>query len=139
METWESALSSRSDLEPYGSNRIGLFAIGLHFEVDDLVSVAADAITDGNDDKKCDLIYIDCDERAAVVAQCYFCTTHKTCAPSNKASDLNTGVGWLLNTPVNKLPEGIKPSAVELRQALTDGVVSNCTSGTCTTCQKASM
>lgn len=123
METWESALSSRSDLDAYGSNRIGLFAIGLHFEVDDLVSVAADAITDGNDDKKCDLIYIDRDARAAVVAQCYFASSHKTSAPANKASDLSTAVGWLLQTAIDKLPQGIKPAAIELRQGLADGVI----------------
>jgi len=124
VETWESALSSRNDLDVYGSNRIGLFAIGLHFEVDDLVSVAADAITDGNDDKKCDLIYIDRDEGAAVVAQCYFSSSAKSSAPANKASDLNTAVGWLLQSPISSLPEGIRPAATDLRQALTDGVIS---------------
>ena len=72
-ETWESAFDARTDLLAYGDNAIGLFALALRFNVEDLASVAADAITDGSDDKKIDMIYIDQDERVAVVAQCFFC------------------------------------------------------------------
>lgn len=125
MDTWQSALSGRHDLNVYGSNRIGLFAIGLRFDVDDLISVAAEAITDGHDDKKCDLVYIDRDEQSAVVAQCYMAqNTSAAAAPANKASDLNTAVAWLLQTSIDKLPSRIQPAASELRQAFRDGVVS---------------
>ena len=35
-ETWESAFSARADLDPYGDNAIGLFALALRFNVEDL-------------------------------------------------------------------------------------------------------
>jgi hypothetical protein len=123
VETWESALESRTDLQPYGDNSIGLFALALRFNLDDLASVAADAITDGSDDKKCDLIHIDRDGCVAVVAQCYMAKAAKPSAPANKASDLNTAVGWLLQTPLKKLPARIRSSATDLRNALSLGTV----------------
>ena len=87
-------------------------------------SVASDAITDGNDDKKIDMIYIDRDERIAVVAQCYHSKIMKASAPSNKASDLNTAVGWLLQSPIEKVPARIRPSAEQLRDAINQGILS---------------
>src|SRR5664279_1665265 len=86
METWESALNARSDLMAYGDNSIGLFALALRFSREDLGSVAADSITDGSDDKKCDMVYIDRDEGAAVIAQCYLSRSARGSAPANKAS-----------------------------------------------------
>ena len=48
---------ARSDLtEKYGNNALLLYALQLRFEISDVVSVASDALTDGGDDKKCDLI-----------------------------------------------------------------------------------
>jgi len=44
-------------------------------------------------------------------------------APAHKASDLNTAVSWLLNSPIADLPESIKSHATELRQAIRDGTV----------------
>lgn len=124
METWESALVARSDLAPYGDNAIGLFALALRFSLEDLDSVAADSITDGSDDKKCDIVYVDRDEGAAVIAQCYFSkNATRASAPANKASDLNTAVGWLLQTPLSRLPVRLRSAAVQLRDALNDGAV----------------
>lgn len=54
--TWQTALELREDLQQYGDNAIGLFALALRFGLDDIHSVAAESITDGSDDKKCDLI-----------------------------------------------------------------------------------
>jgi len=59
MKNWEEALAVRDDLEPYGDNAVGLFALALHHHIDDLHSVAAESITDGSDDKKCDILHID--------------------------------------------------------------------------------
>uniref|UniRef100_UPI0030D9E2AA AIPR family protein n=3 Tax=Cyanobacteriota TaxID=1117 RepID=UPI0030D9E2AA len=39
-------------------------------------------------------------------------------APANKASDLNTGIGWLLQREINDVPERIKSSAINLREAI---------------------
>lgn len=122
-ETWQSAFKSRTDLEPYGDNALGLFALGLALGVEDLESVAADAITDGSDDKKCDMVYVDREERYALIAQCYMCQTDKPSAPANKASDLNTAVSWLLHAPLSSLPVRILSAARSLRDAIDDGVI----------------
>ncbi len=122
-DTWQSAFQSRTDLEPYGDNASGLFALSLGLGVEDLASVAADAITDGSDDKKCDLVYVDREERYALIAQCYLCRTDKPSAPANKASDLNTAVSWLLQAPVESLPIRIRSAAELLRTAINDGMI----------------
>lgn len=118
MSTWKEAYSARVDLEAYDDNGLALFALALRFGVEDLDTVAADAITDGNDDKKCDMVYINSEDEYAVLAQCYFSTKDKKSAPSNKASDLNTGIGWLLQRNIDEVPTRIKSAAVEIRDAL---------------------
>ncbi len=118
VSSWETAFAARSDLAEYGDNSLGLFALALRFGIEDLTTVAAESITDGNDDKKCDIIYIDRDNGIAVIAQCYKSARPKFSAPSNKASDLNTAAAWLLQRPIKDLPERIKSSAEELREAL---------------------
>jgi hypothetical protein len=123
MQTWQQAFACRTDLGQYADNAIGLFALALRFGLDDLPAVAADALTDGNDDKKCDIVYIDPDEGYAVLAQCYHSTKQRQSAPANKASDLNTAVAWLLQRPHSELPERLRPAATQLRQAIVDGVV----------------
>lgn len=120
MENWEQALSARSDLEVYGDNALGLFALALRYQVDDLHSIAAEALTDGSDDKKCDILHIDLEEELAIVAQCYMCSKQKPSAPANKASDLNTAVGWLLQRPLKDLPVRLRQLATELRNAIKD-------------------
>lgn len=121
QSTWQAALEARDDLEQYGDNAIGLFALALRFALDDIHSVAAESVTDGNDDKKCDLIFIDREEGVAVIAQCYFSSRDKRSAPANKASDLNTAVAWLLQREVAALPERLRSAATELRSAISDG------------------
>ena len=70
------------------------------------------------------MIYIDEDEHVAVVAQCFFAKVQKPSAPANKASDLNTAVGWLLQRPMDKVPERIKSSVQKLRDAIKAGAIS---------------
>lgn len=123
MSSWNQAFESRTDLKPYGDSSLGLFALALRFSLDDLASVAADAVTDGSDDKKCDLIHIDRDDGHAVIAQCFLADRRKPSAPSNKASDLNTAIAWLLQRPIDQLPKRIKPAATELRQAIEDDAI----------------
>ncbi|WP_339933320.1 AIPR family protein [uncultured Brevundimonas sp.] len=118
---WLSAFQARSDLAAFGDNALGLFALGLRFNIEDLLSVAADAITDGSDDKKCDIVFIDRDNEYAVVAQCYVSSRPKSEAPANKASDLNTAANWLLQRDLEELPERLKPSAEDLRKGIEDG------------------
>jgi hypothetical protein len=123
MITWSQAFESRSDLKQYGDNALGLFALALRFGFDDLDTLAANAITDGSDDKKCDIIHVDKDEGIAVVSQCYSSIKLRASAPANKASDLNTAVSWLLQRPPEELPDRLRPAAIEIRQAVIEGTI----------------
>lgn len=123
MSGWKEAYIAREDLAEYGDNGLALFSLALRFGVDDLDTVAAEAITDGSDDKKCDMVYINSEEEYAVLAQCYYSTKDKACAPANKASDLNTGVGWLLQRNIEEVPERIKSAASEIRSSIESGAV----------------
>ncbi|MCG3098687.1 AIPR family protein [Enterobacter sp. DRP3] len=123
MDTWESAYSALEDLSDYKDNALGLFALGLRFGLDDLSSIGVDAVTDGSDDKKLDIVFINSEEEYAVVGQCYYSEKEKQNAPSNKASDLNTGVAWLLQRDIDDVPERIKPAAINLRQCIKDGSI----------------
>lgn len=118
MSSWKEAYIARDDLVEYGDNGLALFSLALRFGIDDLDTVAADAITDGSDDKKCDMVYLNIEEEYAVIAQCYFSNKEKSCAPSNKASDLNTGIGWLLQRNIEEVPERIKSAASEIRSSI---------------------
>jgi len=125
MSTWQIALKNRTDLTQYGDNALGLFALALRFGLEDLATVASESLTDGSDDKKADFVYIDQDEGVAVIAQIYMALKPKKSAPANKASDLNTAVGWLLQRPTPELPKRLQSSAATLREAIIDGTITN--------------
>ena len=119
--------STRTDLiDLYGNNALLLYALQLRFSISDIVSVASDALTDGGDDKKCDLIYIDRDDGFAVIAQGYMKKdAHDTdLAPANKASDLNTASAWVLSNNTEDIPIRIKEQVLSLRSAIIDGSIS---------------
>lgn len=120
MADWTNAYEAmKSDLD-LDNDAIGVFAVNLKFNLDDFQNTATEALTGGGDDKKCDLIYIDKERKLAVVAQCYMAQKQKQCARSNKASDLNTAMTWLLSAPLDKLPDAIRGHADELRAAVAD-------------------
>jgi hypothetical protein len=74
--------------------------------------------------QKLDMLYINIDEGLAVIAQGYFAKDPtKQEAPANKASDLNTAAGWLLNRNIEELPEQIKSAAIQFRSALNNGQI----------------
>ncbi|WP_194545456.1 hypothetical protein [Vibrio anguillarum] len=125
MSTWKTAYESLEELSEYDDNALGLFALGLKFGLDDLVSIGAEAVTDGSDDKKLDIVFINPEEEYAVVCQCYFTSKDKQNAPSNKASDLNTGLAWLLQRNIDDVPERIKSAAINLRESIKNGEVKN--------------
>lgn len=113
-----TAFAGRSDLEPYGSNALLLFALQLRFALTDIDGVAAVALTDAANDKKCDLVYVDRDGGRVVVAQGYLAQRELEAAPANKAADLNTAVTWLLDGPLDGLPEVLRSAAEEVRDAI---------------------
>lgn len=120
---WESAFNVMRENYTLSDDSIGVFALNLRFGLDDVRTIASEAITGGGDDKKCDVIYVDKEREIAVLAQCYIARTAKPAAPANKASDLNTAIAWLLSQPLDTLPDGLKERADELRTAINAGEV----------------
>jgi hypothetical protein len=89
-----------------------------------LVSFATESLTDHPADKKADIIYINEAEGVACIAQGYTAQDWgKQEAPANKASDLNTATAWLLQTPINDVPDAIRANAKLLRDGLTKKTV----------------
>ncbi len=125
MGYWED-FSTRNNLKNYGSNALLLYALQLKLDIDDIDSVAAEAITDGAQDKKCDLIYLDENSGVAVIAQGYIRQNPQAddIAKSNKASDLNTASGWIFSRKNDDLPEDIKDQVIALRQAIEKDAIS---------------
>lgn len=114
----------RKDLiELYGDNSLLLYALQLRYDIEDIISVASDALTDGSDDKKCDLIYIDRDSGFAVVAQAYMKKEPKETDLSkvNKASDLNVAASWIFTRDIEDIPARIKDAVSELQDAIKEG------------------
>ena len=111
----------------YGPNGLLLFALSMRFNIDDVKSLASNCLTDGADDKKIDAVFIDAEElETAVIIQSYFSTdATKTEAPSNKASDLNTAITWAFTQPVEGIPERIRSNIQALREAVSEGDISN--------------
>ena len=112
---------SRTDLSKrYGNNALLLYALQLRFEIQDIVSVASDSLTDGTNDKKCDLIYVDPDTGIAVIAQGYTKQKETTedLAPANKASDLNTAATWVFAQNPDDVPEQIREQVHLLQSSI---------------------
>lgn len=111
----------------YGNNALLLYALQLRFDIEDIDSVAADALTDGADDKKCDLIFVDRELGIAVIAQAYNKQnpTSADLAKENKASDLNTAAAWVFTEDLNVVPETIKDAVLDLQEAIKERQISS--------------
>ncbi len=120
---WRNAFRAMKDNYSLTDDAIGVFAINLRFNLDDIQTIVSEAITGGGDDKKCDILYVDKEREIAVIAQCYMSIKQRPAAPANKASDLNTAITWLLSTNIDLLPETLKGRADELRAAVTSGEI----------------
>ncbi len=120
------AFEARDDLIQFGSSALMLFALQMKYNIEDISTIAVNSLTEGSDDKKVDLVYIDAESGFAVIAQSYISSNfNKKEAPSNKASDLNTAISWLFNRPIEALPITIKSHADELRNAIQEGLISS--------------
>ena len=116
---WQSAFEIMKENYSLTDDSIGVFAMSMRFNFDDIRALAAEAITGGGDDKKCDVVFVDKENGIAVVAQCYVSARKRNSAPSNKAADLNTAISWLLSRDLDALPQGLQGRADELRTAIT--------------------
>src|ERR1051325_2722401 len=97
----------------------GVYALCLYANLPDYLEVATEALTEGGDDKDCDLCLIDTEAGDAFIVQAFVGEQwNKTTAPTNKADDLLTALSWLLTKPYNRVPEGIRQKAIELQETL---------------------
>jgi AIPR protein len=120
---WQNAFNIMKTNYSLTDDAIGVFAINLRFNLDDIQTIVSEAITGGGDDKKCDVLYVDKEREIAVIAQCYISQKTREAAPANKASDLNTALSWLLSANLDNLPDVLKGRADELRSAINAGEI----------------
>lgn len=126
MISWKEALRGRSELTRYGNNHVLLFALALHQGIDDIELVANDALTDGPNDKKCDLVYVNRESGKVIIAQGHWKTGDiSRGAPANKASDLNTAAAWILASDPGNIPVRLKAAAEQVHLALNDEQVTS--------------
>ena len=125
--TYLENFENREDLKVYDDNALLLYSLQIKYNIDDIHAVASEALLDGNDDKKIDLLYIDIDREEAIIAQGYFTNKLRESAPANKASDLNTAVTWLFNREIKDLPERLKTPAKDLREFVEGGLIKKIT------------
>ncbi|MGW2917601.1 AIPR family protein [Streptomyces angustmyceticus] len=121
----KAALAQRDDLNRYGTAKRMLFALQLSLDLEDVHSVATTALTDGPDDKSCDLVYIDRDSHSMILAQGYEAgNTNQAQAPLKKATSLHQAVNWLFGSrSESDVPQRLRSSWRELNEALADGVI----------------
>jgi AIPR protein len=119
----EEALSGRSDLDIYGDNKRLLFAVQLRMDIDDIDGLAAEALTDGADDKASDLIYVDRDAGIILLAQGYESKKERIAASQAKAATLHQAVTWVFSHTTDDTPERLLPTVAELRAALVDDAI----------------
>lgn len=118
-----AALDAREDLAVYGAHARLLFVAELRLGIEDIDTFAAEALTDGSDDKKCDLVHVSRDLGRVTLAQDYSVTNPLKGAQASKSADLNTAVSWLLASSVDQLPIPLRGAATEARSAISDGDV----------------
>ena len=99
------------------SNAHFIWVMGLYLGENDLFALASEALTDGSDDKKMDLIFLDVDSKRIVLAQGYYSLKTRNEAPANKASDLNTAAAWLFSGNPDEVPETMRPAIQACRTA----------------------
>jgi hypothetical protein len=87
---FRSAFEAEVDLNQYQRNALSIFALSLYLRLEDPHEFAINAITEGPNDKKVDICYIDENENRIIIAQSYISHAwNKRAASANKASDLN--------------------------------------------------
>lgn len=122
-QSWQAAYKAAKKNFGLDDDAIGPFATQLRFNLDDLKTLSAEAITGGGNDRSCDMLYVDREIGIAVIAQCYVSQKKREAAKAKKAADLNTAVSWLLSAEIGTLDEGLRERAEELRDAIKQGAV----------------
>lgn len=104
----------------------GVYALCLFANLPDYAEVATESITEGGDDKDCDLCLIDSETGDAFIVQATVADEwNKPTASTNKADDLLTAVSWLLTKPYTRIPLTLRSKATELQEALARKDITN--------------
>lgn len=120
-----SNYKSRDDLKQYEKESLLLYALELRYDIEDIHTIAAESITDGSDDKKMDMVFIDEENGRVIIAQSYMSKdTMKDAAKENKAGDLNTAASWLFAMSEDDLPDQVKSHVLEVRRLLKEEEIS---------------
>lgn len=120
-----SNYKSRDDLKQYEKESLLLYALELRYDIEDIHTIAAESITDGSDDKKMDMVFIDEENGRVIIAQSYMSKdTTKDAAKENKAGDLNTAASWLFAMSEDDLPDQVKSHVLEVRRLLKEEEIS---------------
>lgn len=104
----------------------GVYSLCLYANLPEYMEIAADSLTEGGDDKDCDLCLIDSETGDAFVVQATVgddWTKHT--ASTNKADDLLTALSWLLTKPYTRIPVALRSKAIELQEALARKEIKN--------------
>lgn len=120
----EAEFIGREDLARYSDNAWLLFALETRFDIEDIHDVASSALTDGEDDRKCDLLFIERSTGTAVIAQAYGSSIPKPNPPANKAADLSSAASWILApSDLDKMNSSLRSAVEELHDALNEGAI----------------
>ena len=106
-------------IKKYGiGNAHQLWCMAAYLDEPDLDKLAADGLTDGSGDKKIDFIYVL--DSTLYISQGYYSIKEdfKIAAPANKASDLNTGLAWLVVGDTDDVPDKLRVKIVEVRKLI---------------------
>lgn len=118
------SLVARDDLNSYlPSQKLILRLLELEFDVEDAASLGSEVITDGNNDKKMDALYVDSERQVLVVAQGYWNNSGTGTAKANKASDLTIAASWLTTGSMTGVPDSLRSAVEVARLAIQDGDV----------------
>jgi len=121
---FKSAYEADGEVGFFSSNSLSIYFLALYLRIDDIHEFGTNAVTEGSDDKKINICYIDINDKRAVIAQSYLAQSWgKKSAQSDKASDLNTGMAWLLSASEDQIPERLKAKAIELRRGIREGEI----------------
>lgn len=81
-----------------------VWVVGQYLNHPDFVELGTEGLTDGNDDKKMDFVWLDAENKRLIVVQSAYTTSNAFYkASANKASDLNTALAWLFSGNIEQL------------------------------------
>ncbi|MBA3075089.1 MAG: hypothetical protein FP831_15910 [Anaerolineae bacterium] len=115
---FRKAFESETNLQKYGCSALSLFALSLYLRIEDIEEFAVNFITEGGNDKKVDICYLDEESKNLFIVQNYVAENWNKKSAPDKASDLNTAIAWLFSASIVNVPVGLQAKAIEIRKAI---------------------